>query len=48
MNIPIIASSFAGIADAVVAIGYSLSGAIAWNRAPVRINGVWHAEVRHG
>jgi len=48
MNIPIIASSFAGIADAVAAMGYSLSDAIAWNRAPMRINGIWMAEVRHG
>lgn len=48
MNIPIIASSFAGIADAVVAMGHDLMGAITWNRAPVRIDGVWHAEVRHG
>lgn len=48
MNISIIASSFAGIADAVLAMGYSLSDAIAWNRAPMRINGVWMAEVRHG
>lgn len=47
MNIPIIASSFAGIADALMSMGYVM-GAIDWVRIPVRINGVWHAEVRHG
>ena len=48
MNIPIIASSFAGIADQLVSMGYDLMKPIAWNRAPMRINGVWRAEVRHG
>lgn len=47
MNIPIIASSFAGIADALVSMGYVI-GAIEWIRIPVRIDGIWHAEVRHG
>lgn len=47
MNIPIIASSFAGIADALMSMGYVM-GAIDWVRIPVRIDGRWHAEVRHG
>jgi hypothetical protein len=47
MNIPIIASSFAGIADALMSMGYVM-GVIEWVRLPVRINGRWHAEVRHG
>lgn len=48
MNIPIIASSFAGICAALSEMGYDLIAPIAWNRAPVLIDGVWHAEVRHG
>lgn len=48
MNVPIIASSFAGICSAVAAMGYDLIAPIAWNRAPVCIDGIWHAEVRHG
>lgn len=47
MNIPIIASSFAGIADALMSMGYVM-GAIDWIQVPVRINGKWRAEVRHG
>ncbi len=48
MNIPIIASTISGIAEALTHMGYDLMGDIAWNRKPVRIDGVWHAEVRHG
>ena len=48
MNIPIIASTISGIAEALTCMGYDLMGDIAWNRMPVRIDGVWHAEVRHG
>lgn len=47
MNVPIIASSFAGIAEALLSMGYVM-GAINWIRIPVRIDGVWHAEVHHG
>lgn len=47
MNVPIIASSFAGIAEALLSMGYVM-GEIDWIRIPVRIDGVWHAEVRHG
>lgn len=47
MNVPIIASSFAGIAEALLSMGYVM-GAINWIRIPVRIDGIWHAEVRHG
>lgn len=48
MNIPIIASRISGIAEALEAMGFDLMQAITWNRTPVRINGLWHAEVRHG
>jgi len=48
MNIPIIASTISGIAEALEAMGYDLIGAIAWNRLPMKIDGLWHAEVRHG
>jgi len=48
MNIPIIASSFAGIADALYAMGFELGQVIPWNRSPMRIDGIWHAEVHHG
>lgn len=48
MNIQIIASSFAGICAAVASMGYDLIAPIKWNRAPVRVNGIWMAEVRHG
>lgn len=48
MNIPIIASQISGIAAALESMGYDLMGTINWNRMPVKINGVWHAEVRHG
>ena len=40
-------SDFAGIADALLSMGYVM-GAINWIRIPVRVNGTWHAEVRHG
>lgn len=48
MNVPIIASSITGIGEALAAMGYDLMSAVKWNRLPVRIDGVWHAEVRHG
>lgn len=48
MNIPIIASRISGIAEALEAMGFYLMQAIVWNRTPVRIDGLWHAEVRHG
>lgn len=48
MNVPIIASSIAGISAALVAMGYGDISGITWNRVPVRIDGIWHAEVRHG
>ena len=48
MNIPIIAGSISGIALALACMGYANITDVAWNRSPVRIDGVWHAEVRHG
>lgn len=48
MNIPIIASTISGIAEALTAMGYDLMGEISWNRPPMRINGVWRAEIHHG
>lgn len=48
MNIPIIASSIMGITRALSAMGYEDIKEITWNRTPVRIDGLWHAEVRHG
>ena len=47
MNIPIIASRISGIAEALEAMDYDLMQAIVWNRTPMKINGVWHAEVRY-
>ena len=47
MNVPIIASNFAGIAEALLSMGYVM-GAIDWVRVPVRIDGTWYAEVHHG
>lgn len=48
MNIPIIASTISGIAEALESMGYDLIGAIDWIQKPMRIDGLWHAEVRHG
>ena len=48
MNVPIIASSIAGISAALVAMGYDDISGIIWNRMPVRIDGIWHAEIHHG
>lgn len=48
MNIPIIASSFIGLSKALHAMGYTDIQGITWNRPPMRIGGIWHAEVRHG
>lgn len=48
MNIPIIASSFAGICSALAEMGYDLIQPIQWNRSPICINGVWRAEIHHG
>lgn len=48
MNIPIIASTIEGISKALACMGYEDISEITWNRMPVRIDGVWHAEVRHG
>lgn len=48
MSIPIIASQISGIAEALERMGYDLIGEINWNRMPVRINGIWHAEIHHG
>ncbi len=48
MNIPIIASQISGIAEALESMGYDLMGSITWNRMPVRINGIWYAEIHHG
>ncbi len=47
MNIPIIASRISGIAEALEAMGYDLMQAITFVRAPMRVDGVWHAEVRY-
>lgn len=47
MNIPIIASSIMGITKALSAMGYQDISEIAWNRFPVRIGGIWHAEIHH-
>lgn len=47
MNIQIIASSFIGLAKALAAMGYEDICEITWNHPPVRINGIWHAEIHH-
>lgn len=48
MNIPIIASSFIGLSKALHAMGYTEYQEITWNRPPMRINGIWRAEIHHG
>lgn len=48
MNIPIIASSFEGIAKALAGLGYEDISEITFTRQIVRINGTWHTEIRHG
>lgn len=48
MNIPIIASSFIGLSKALHAMGYEDISEIVWNRPPMRINGIWRAEIHHG
>lgn len=47
MNIPIIANSFIGLSKALHAMGYQDMSQIIWNRSPVLVNGVWHAEIHH-
>ena len=48
MNIPIIANSFVEMSKALIAMGYDDISQITWNRLPVMINGIWHAEIHHG
>lgn len=48
MSIPIIANSIAGISMALATMGYADIQGVTWNRIPVQINGVWHAEIHHG
>lgn len=48
MNIPIIASTIEGISKALARMGYEDIAEISWNRFPVKIDGIWHAEIHHG
>ncbi len=48
MNIPIIANSIEGISKALAGMGYEDIGEITWNRFPVQVDGIWHAEIHHG
>lgn len=45
MNIPIITTQMTGIFTALQKMGYRDMTKVVWLRSPVRINGVWHAEV---
>lgn len=47
MNIPIIARDFMGLSKALVAMGYEDYQEITWNRPPMKINGLWRAEIHH-
>jgi len=47
MNIPIITREATGIFKALFNMGYRDMKSIPWMRTPCRINGVWHATVRH-
>jgi alpha-N-acetylglucosamine transferase len=47
MNIPIIAGSASLLAAAILAMGYKDFQSVPWHRSPCRIDGVWHAEIRH-
>ena len=48
MNIHIITGQISGIHTALQGMGFRDMQSIVWIRSPVRIDGVWHAEVRHG
>lgn len=47
MNIPIIASTIMGISKALAGMGYEDISEITWNRMPVQVDGIWHAEIYH-
>ena len=47
MNIPIIARDFMDLGKALAAMGYENIKEIIWNRPPMKINGLWRAEVHH-
>jgi len=46
MNIPIIAGQISGVHLALLKLGFRNMESIVWLRSPVRINGVWRAEVK--
>lgn len=48
MNISIIARDFMGLGKALAAMGYENISEITWNQRPIRINGIWRAEIHHG
>ena len=45
MNVPIITKSIEGLFLALINLGYRDMNEVVWLRSPVRINGVWQAEV---
>lgn len=46
MNVPIITRDITGLFRALLNMGFRNMSSIVWVRSPVRINGVWRAEVR--
>lgn len=45
MRIPIITGQMTGIFTALQGMGFTDMSVIVWLRSPVRINGMWRAEV---
>lgn len=45
MRIPIITGQMTGIVTALQGMGFIDLSLVVWLRSPVRIKGIWHAEV---
>lgn len=48
MIVPIITTQMTGIFTALQNMGFRDMSKVVWLRSPVRINGVWRAEVDYG
>lgn len=47
MKISIITRDAIGLFMAIQNMGYREFSSIPWHRSPCRINGIWHAVIRH-